>query len=347
MKISIVCPYDLGSPGGVQDQVTRLSGWLETLGHTATVIGPGTQGPPGAVLLGPTSIIKANAAATPISIDPRVGSRVRAAVEGSDVVHIHEPLMPAVSLAAARIAELPTVGTFHADPPQWARRGYTMLSPLVRRVLSVVDVMTTVSPIAQSAVDSIVDPRVIPNGIDIAAYGNSDKIRGRVVFLGRDDPRKGLDVLLEAWPVVHAADSGASLRILGADRDDTIEGVEFLGRVDDEQKFAELGSAEIFVAPNLRGESFGIIVAEGMASRCAVVASGIPAFLHVLRNSGEIVAPGDQGGLASRLIALLADPERIRDASRRARVAVERFDGIGVAEAYVEAYSDAIAAHRA
>ncbi len=347
MNVSIVCPYDLGVPGGVQDQVIRLSGWLESLGHTATVIGPGTHGPPGAVLLGATSVIKANAAATPISIDPRVRSRIREAAKGSDVVHIHEPLMPAVSLAAARIADLPTVGTFHADPPRWARRGYAALSPLVKRVLSTVDVVTTVSPIAGSAVATIVEPRVIPNGIDVEAYGNSEKTRGRVAFLGRDDPRKGLDVLLDAWPIIRAAHPEATLHVLGSDRATTIEGVTFLGRVGETEKYAGLGAAEVFVAPNLGGESFGIIVAEGMASRCAVVASGIPAFLHVLGDSGEIVAPGDPEGLALRVVALLGDPGRLREASLRARARVQGFDGLGVAEDYVGAYTDAIAAHQA
>ncbi|GMR02592.1 MAG: glycosyltransferase family 4 protein [Acidimicrobiia bacterium] len=346
MKVALVCPYDLGKPGGVQDQVIRLAGWLEARGHPATIIGPGTQGPQGAVLVGSTSVITANAAATPIAIDPRVRSRIFSAVEGADVVHIHEPLMPVVSLAAVRIGGLPTVGTFHADPPRWVRKGYTTLSPFLRRVLRKLDVVTTVSPVANSAIEPVVAARVIPNGIDVPSYGRADKVAGRVVFLGRDDPRKGLDVLLEAWPGVREAVGGASLRVLGARRDRPVEGVDFLGRVSDDDKYAELAEAEVFVAPNLRGESFGIVVAEGMASGCAVVASGIPAFIQVLGDAAEIVAPGDVGALADRVSALLGDPERLRTLSERARRRVQRFDGALVTDAYIEAYNDAIIAHQ-
>jgi len=346
VKVALVCPYDLGKPGGVQDQVVRLAGWLEARGHPATIIGPGTQGPRGAVLVGSTSVVPANAASTPIAIDPRVRSRILSAVEGADVVHIHEPLMPVVSLAAARIGDLPTVGTFHADPPQWVRKGYAALSPVVRRILQKLDVVTTVSPVARSAIEPVVAARVIPNGIDVPAYGRADKVAGRVVFLGRDDPRKGLNVLLEAWPAIREAVSGASLRVLGAHRDRPVEGVDFLGRVSEDDKYAELAVAEIFVAPNLRSESFGIIVAEGMASGCAVVASGIPAFVQVLGDAGEIVAPGDVETLSQRVSALLRDPERKRMLSERARDRVQRFDGRRVTDAYIEAYDDAIATHQ-
>jgi phosphatidylinositol alpha-mannosyltransferase len=346
VRIALVCPYDLGAPGGVQDQVAKLSIWLGDLGHETVVIGPGAEGPPGAVLVGSVKVVRANAAATPISLDPKASSRIRDAVEGCDVVHIHEPLMPLVSLSASRISDRPTVGTFHADPPSWARTGYSALAPVLRQVLAKIDVITTVSPVSRSAIQPFADARVIPNGIDTSAYGGREKVPGRVVFLGRDDPRKGLDVLLAAWPEVFGANSLATLHILGAERAAAPAGVSFLGRVSEEAKHAELAAAEVFVAPNLGGESFGIIVAEGMASLCAVVASGIPAFLHVLGGTGAIIDPGDIDGLSTNVIDLLKDDTKRNHLAVAAAARAQRFDGTHVAGHYVAAYEDAITKHR-
>lgn len=345
MKIALVCPYDLGANGGVQDQVIRLSHWLSNLGHKTVIIGPGDDGPPGAVLVGSVKVIKANAASTPITLSPRASSRLKEAVEAVDVVHIHEPLMPMVSIAASRLADKPTVGTFHADPPAWARRGYSALSPLVRRVLSNLDVVTTVSPVSRSAIEPFAHARIIPNGIDTAPYAPTAKTAGRVVFLGRDDARKGLDVLLEAWPAVRLGAPTATLHVMGAERDDPPDGVTYLGRVDENTKHAELATSEIFVAPNLGGESFGIIVAEGMASGNAVVASGIPAFLHVLGGAGTIVAPGDSDGFARAIITLLDDSSMRAQLGQKAIERVQRFDGQHVADLYLGAYEDAIGKH--
>ena len=346
MKIALVCPYDLGAHGGVQDQVIRLAGWLEGLGHESVIVGPGTTGPQGAVLVGSVRVIKANAASTPITLSPKAVARLKRAVEDVDVIHIHEPLMPMVSVTASRIADTPTVGTFHADPPRWARKGYSALSPLVARVLSNLDVVTTVSPVSRSAIEPFVKARMIPNGIDTAMYTPGIKTAGRVVFLGRDDARKGLDVLLTAWPSIYDAIPTSTLRVMGAEREDPPEGVRYLGRVDEDTKVAELASSEIFVAPNLGGESFGIVVAEGMAAGCAVVASGIPAFLHVLGDAGVIVATGDSHGRARASTDLLGDSAMRSDLGARAIERVSRFDGLNVARAYVAAYGDAMEKQR-
>ena len=138
MNIAMVSPYDLGRFGGVQDQCFKLSSWLTEAGHTTTVIGPGV-GPEGTVSVGPVTVVPANGAATPISLDRKVGVRLREAVAGADVVHIHEPLMPAVSLAALRIPDIPKVGTFHADASRAVRGAYRTGRPLVRRLLEPLD----------------------------------------------------------------------------------------------------------------------------------------------------------------------------------------------------------------
>jgi phosphatidylinositol alpha-mannosyltransferase len=346
MKVALVSPYDLGLPGGVQDQVVQLSRWLTDLGHQSIVVGPGDDGPEGAILLGSTRGIRANRASTPIALNPAVSRRLKEAVDDADVVHIHEPLMPFVSAAATTIATHPTVGTFHADPPAWARFGYRVGAPLWTRLIDRIDVVTTVSHVSGSAVEPFVDARVIPNGIDIASYGGAEKLPNRVVFLGRDDERKGLQVLIDAWPSVLESAPGAELVVMGASRDDHTTGVTYLGRVDGRAKRAELATAEIFCAPNLGGESFGIVVAEGMASACAVVASSLPAFVDVLGEAGVLTPPGDVVRLAEAIVSLLTDAQFMRERQRSALAAVERFDGISVARQYVKAYEDAISRHR-
>ncbi len=346
MKVAIVSPYDLGLPGGVQDQVVRLSHWLEDLGHESTVIGPGVEGPDGAILLGQTRAIRANRASTPIGLDPRISKRVKEAIHSADVVHIHEPLMPIVSTSATTISTHPTVGTFHADPPNWARFGYRVGSPIWKKAIKRLDVVTTVSKVSGSAIAPFARARVIPNGIDVADYNGIVKSPHRVAFLGRDDERKGLQVLLDAWPSVIEALPEAELRVIGAARDDEIAGVTFLGRIDEDEKRTELGRAEIFCAPNLGGESFGIVVAEGMASGCAVVASGIPAFVGVLGDSGVFVPPGDAYGIADAITLLLTDRQLLAEKQQAAQASVVAFDGLSVARMYVTAYEDAIAHHR-
>lgn len=341
MRVAVVCPYDLGRAGGVQDQATRLVGWLGGAGHDATLFGPGLDGPDGAVLLGASTTIPVNRSKAPVKLDPRLTRRMGEVLPGYDVVHVHEPLVPMVSVAAATVKGPAKVGTFHADPSPLVRGLYRYGAPAVRGMLRGIDVITAVSPVAGSALDGVVDYRVIPNGIDVAAYGTGPKHDQRVTFLGRDDPRKGLSVLLDAWPLVRAALPEASLHVLGAERPD-VAGVRFLGRVSEEEKRAELGAATVHVAPNLGGESFGIIVLEAMAAAGAVVASAIPAFAHVAGDAAVLFPPGDSGALAAAVIELLDDPARAAALGERARARSALFDGPNVAAQYINAYEDSL-----
>lgn len=344
MRIGLVSPYDLGRPGGVQDQVIRIARWLRDEGHDAVVVGPGVEGPDGAILLGPTRSVSANQATAPVRLDPRVGRQLAAALTDVDVIHVHEPLVPAVSPAALRVDGPAKVATFHADPSRWVRRLYRYGRIGVRLAVRRAAVITSVSPVAGSSIDGVVDYRIIPNGIDVDAYTPGPKIEGRVAFLGRDDARKGLPVLLEAWGRVRAAVPSATLAVLGAHRDEEIPGVEFHGRVGDQAKHVELAAATVFCAPNLGGESFGIIVAEAMAAGCAIVASSIPAFEHVAGPTARFAPPGDAGSLAKVLIDLLEDPMSIENLAAASVERVRRFDGPAVTAAYLAAYEDALAA---
>ena len=345
MRVALVCPYALDAPGGVQDQVFRLSGWLGDLGHETTIIGPAFEPVEGATVVGVPTVVRANDSTAPVALDPRIASEVREAVAGIDVVHIHEPLVPVVSLTATRVADQPTVGTFHADASKGVRRTLKVAAPVTRAVTSRLDVKTAVSAVARRSVERLKDVRIIPNGIDIDDYHPGEKRSNSVVFLGRDDPRKGLDVLLDAWPGIRSSAPYATLDVLGARRDVEIEGVRFHGRVDDRTKQEVLSRSAVYVAPNLGGESFGIVLAEAMASGCAVVASAIPAFVKVLGDAGALVPVGDARALASAVATLLADGTRRSALGAAAVSRVHAYDGHVVAGQYAQAYEDAIEMH--
>ena len=341
MKVAIVCPYDLGRFGGVQDQALSLAAWLRDAGHEALVVGPG-DGPVGTVSVGRSVPVPANGSVAPVSLRPRQLKRLAAATEDADVVHIHEPLMPTVSLAATRLPGIPKVGTFHADPSPTLRRLYRSAGPIARRVVDRLDVITAVSPVAASVVEGLAPVLLVPNGIDVGVYQPSPGRAGRVAFLGRDDPRKGLDVLLAAWPRVRAAVPAAELFVAAGDRREEVAGVRFV-TVPEGEKRAYLEAAAIYCAPNLGGESFGIVVVEGMAAGCAVVASALPAFAHVLGEAGVLTKPGDADGLAGALIQVLDDATLRRELQDRATQRVARFDRAAVLDGYLAAYQAALA----
>jgi phosphatidylinositol alpha-mannosyltransferase len=344
VKVALVCPYDLGRFGGVQDQVIKIAAWLGDAGHDPVIVGPGSSGPDGAVLVGPAKVLRANGSDVPLALSPEVMGRVAAAVSDADVVHVHEPLMPMVSIAAMLRAVSPIVATFHAAPSVLAQRAYRIGKRNVAKVMRRAGVVTAVSPVAARAVGDVAGVRIIPNGLDINLFPGVEPNPDRVVFIGRDEPRKGLAVLLDAWGEVHAGRSDAELVVIGSDtRSGVPPGVRFLGRVDEEQKRLVLAGAGIACMPNLGGESFGIVVVEAMAARCAVVASAIPGFVHVAGDAALLVKPGESAGVAWALRRLLGDAALAERLRAVARVRAEQFDRTAVLDQYLAAYVDAVA----
>jgi phosphatidylinositol alpha-mannosyltransferase len=184
---------------------------------------------------------------------------------------------------------------------------------------------------------------IVPNALDVASYRlEVGRIARRIAFLGRDDPRKGLDVLLEAWPQIRRRVADAELVVMGASRDKPIDGVSFRGWVSEGEKRRLLATSAVYVAPHLGGESFGIVIAEAMAAGCAVVATDLPAFREVMRNTGVVVAPGDVAGLTAAVAGVLDDPDRVAELGERARAAVARFDWSSVLDQYLAVYRRAI-----
>lgn len=340
MKIAVVCPYDLGLPGGVQQVAIELVDRLIALDHDAWLVGPGDR--VGARGVGSTVRIRANASVAPIALGPSVASAVRRAIAGADVVHIHEPLMPAVSTAALK-SSLPKVLTFHADAPAWVERVYRRLPAKTTRRIGA-SVVTAVSPVAAAALPtSFGQIEIIPNGIEAGAFDRPGRLPNRVTFLGRDEPRKGLGLLLDAWPGIRARIPDAELVVMGAVRSDAPDGVRFMGRVDEETKRAVLASSTVHVAPNTGGESFGIVVAEAMAAGAAVVASDIPAFGAVIGGTGVQVPVGDRVGLSDAVAGLLENPERASRIGRSGQERARQYDWTVVVDRYTQAYRRALA----
>ncbi len=339
MEVGVVCPYDLGRPGGVQQQTRELVGVLEGLGHRPRLVAAGEA-------VGRTVTVPANRSQAPVTVDPRAWRRVVSALEGVDVVHVHEPFVPLVGWAALATGR-PTVLTFHARPARWTRALYRAAAPFLRR-LSDRHLLTAVSPVAAAALPaSWGRVELVPNGLHVASY-RLDVPRDplRVVFVGRDEPRKGLDVILAAWPEILRRLPGAHLHVVGARRPEAPPGVEYLGTVDEGTKRRELAQGSVFVAPNLGGESFGVVVAEAMAAGCAPVVSDLEAFRWVTGGGAILTPVGDVSRVASAVVDLLSDPgERARIAAA-ARRRVEDFDWSVVGRAYDDVYRRAVAGWR-
>ncbi|MGH9168647.1 MAG: glycosyltransferase family 4 protein, partial [Acidimicrobiia bacterium] len=324
MRIAVVCPYGLDRPGGVQRQAVELARRLTSAGHQAWVVAPGREGPAEAILVGSAVGVPFNRSVAPISLDPRAAGRVLREAAQADVVHIHEPLVPVVSLAALAGGTPPKVATFHAPLGRAAWLAYRAAGPLAGRVA----VATAVSEVAAQAPRSWgLEPRLVPNGVDTKSFALEEgRHPRRVVFLGRDEPRKGLDVLLQAWGQVRGRLPDAELRVLGARRaGPPPEGVRYLGRVGEDAKRRELARAAVLAAPNLGAESFGLILVEAMAAGCGVVASALPGFREVVGRAGLLVPPGDPATLATTLVRLLGDSSEVQDLGARARLRARHF----------------------
>lgn len=328
MQILQVCPYALDVPGGVQAQARGLAQHFEQRGHHVRLIGPAHGA-------GRVVRVAANGSVAPIAVTPGAFRKVTAAAKGADIVHVHEPLMPVVGWGGLA-QSAPKVLTFHADPSKAIRALYRGGRGLIRRRLRAAAVVA-VSEVAASAVRNLgFEPNIIPNGVDVGHQpGPGDT--SQVVFVGRDDRRKGLDVLLAAWRQVKVKHPEARLVVVGTDRSPS-PGVEYLGRLDAATKLATLEAAGTLCAPNLGGESFGIVVAEGMAAGCAIVASDLPAFRAVAGPEAVFVEPGDPAALAAALDELLADPDRVGTLGAAARRAAQRFDWGAVTDAYEDLY---------
>ncbi|WP_073376209.1 glycosyltransferase family 4 protein [Nocardiopsis flavescens] len=362
MRIGLVCPYSWDVPGGVQQHVGDLADALIARGHEVSVLAPVGDGtadlPDHLVPAGRPVPVPYNGSVARLSFGPRTAARVRRWIARGDfdVLHIHEPAAPSVSLLACWAAEGPLVGTFHTANPR--SRAMAAGSHALRSALEKVHARIAVSEAARRTLVEHVggDAVLIPNGVAVRRFAAAPPLPGfpggggSLGFLGRlDEPRKGLAVLLEAFALL--APHRPGLRLLVAGPGDPgpalaalpagLRGrVVLTGRLDDADKVRAYHSADLFCAPNLGGESFGIVLTEAMAAGAAILASDIPAFSAVLGGgaAGELFTTGDAADLARRAAALLDDPARRAALSRAARRAVLAYDWDTVAADIVHVY---------
>ena len=347
MRIGIVCPYAWDVPGGVQFHVRDLAEHLIRLGHEVSVLAPAeddTPVPPYVVPAGRAVPVPYNGSVARLNFGFLSASRVRRWLRegGFEVLHIHEPVTPSLSLLACWAATGPIVATFHTSNPR--SRAMIAAEPLVQPALEKISARIAVSEYARRTLVEHFggDAVVIPNGVDVGFFAGAEprpEWSGDTIgFVGRiNEPRKGLPTLLEAMPRIIARRPGVRLLVAGrGDEEEAVKGVpqqvrdriEFLGMVTDEQKAALLRSVDVYVAPNTGGESFGIILVEAMSAGAPVLASDLDAFRQVLDGgaAGELFPVGDASALARSAVRLLEDPAR-REALREAETRhVRRFD---------------------
>ena len=362
LRIGIACPYTWDVPGGVQAHVRDLAESLIRLGHTVSVLSPVDDPdeadlPPYVVPAGRAVPVPYNGSVARLVFGPLSLARTRRWVRegGFDVLHVHEPTVPSVSMLACFAASGPIVATFHtATARSRALQVFgTALQPALEKVIGRI----AVSPAARRVVVEHLggDAVLIPNGVDVARFEGAKPLPDRpsgptVVFLGRiDEQRKGLAVLLEALPELVRLVPDVRLLVAGpGDADDVREAVprslrsrvELLGLVSEADKPRVFASGTVYCAPNTHGESFGIVLVEAMAAGTPVVASDLEAFRRVLQDgrAGVLVPVRDAGALAAALGALLQDERRREELVAAGRRAVSAYDWSTVTQQVVEVY---------
>jgi phosphatidylinositol alpha-mannosyltransferase len=354
VRIGLLCPYSLTLPGGVQMQVLGLARSLRKAGHDVRVLAPSDGPPPdtGVIPLGASVPTAANGSVAPLAPDPSAQLRTIRALrdEAFDVVHIHEPLAPGPCQTALLVKQAPLIGTFHAAGES---AGYKYLRPFLRRMVGRLDLRCAVSSEAAALATKYLGGEYIPvfNGIDVEAHAAADPWPSEgptIFFIGRHEPRKGLDVLLAA---MDALPSDVRLWV-GGDGPDTDElraahpdpRIEWLGRITDAEKHRRIRGADVFCAPALRGESFGVVLLEGMAGGTPVVASDIDGYRTVATHGldAELVAPGDARALAAAIADVLAGGPRIEAMVDAGRKRADTFSMAHLAARYLALYEQLV-----
>ena len=367
MKVGIVVPFSWSYWGGVVEHAENQVHTLRALGHDARLIigndppgrlthtlhpREGRHGPvPEFVIpVGRTVIVPANGSLSNICLSAQSMRRMRRAFERErfDVLHVHEPLAPMLSLYALVAKPCPIVTTSHSSGGRWYFWGRLFWGVLLDRI----DHRIAVSEQARAAAEPYVGGRfeVIPNGVALPGAPDPGGRHNQVVFIGRHEPRKGLAVLLRAWPRIRQR-TGATLRVIGADPLSvrfllrrlgvSDEGIAILGVVPSDTLVAELGRAKVLAAPAVGGESFGMVLTQAFAAATPVVASDIAGYREVAGpESGILVTPGDEEALADGVCELLEDePRRARLGARARAIAEERYSWDGIVRRHREIYA--------
>ena len=363
LKIGIVCPYSWDTPGGVQNHIRDLAEFLITAGHEVSVLAPALDEeklPDYVVNAGKPISIPYNGAVARILFGPVAFSRVRQWISQGDfdLLHLHEPAIPSISLLACWAADGPMVGTFHAAAKR--QKIIFAIGPILEPAIEKLSARIAVSEAARLTLTDHLDTDaiVIPNGIYASRYHDGvaqEKWQGNTIgFIGRfEEPRKGLSVLLEALPVIARFAPDVRVIVAGPGDPTVVEKVidpqlrhrfQFLGKISEQDKANFMSSVSIYVAPNTGGESFGIILAEALAGGACVVASDIPAFDDLLGHGefGALFQSEDPTDLAKVIIDLLRDDKKRFELAKAGRSRGQSFDWEIIAQQIFSVYEMSI-----
>ena len=325
----MVCPYSFDVPGGVQAHVVELAQVFIERGHEVSVLAPAGSGvrlPDFVVSAGPALAIPYNGSVSRVTFSPHAYRELRRWIDDGrfDVLHVHEPNAPSLSMLSLVVADGPIVTTFHTSTTKslFLSVFQGVLRPYHERIKGKIAVSELARRWQMESLGS--DAVEIPNGVNVPFFADATPLDGyprpgrTILFLGRyGEPRKGIDVLMRALPRIVDAFPDVTVLVVGGGNEAALrrragefaDRLVFLGLVDDATKARALRSADVYCAPNLGGESFGIVLVEAMAAGAAVIASDLNAFRRVLDNgrAGRLAEVGSADGLATAVIELLTD----------------------------------------
>ncbi|MBL7183605.1 MAG: glycosyltransferase family 4 protein [Anaerolineae bacterium] len=374
MRIALVSPYDYPYPGGVVKHIFYLDKEFRRLGHDVRIIAACSDEvgdvPPQVIKVSGSIVhIPAAGSVARITLSPRVYRRVKKILkqEQFDVIHLHEPMTPALPLAVLRHVPLSpqsvVVGTFHAYRES-AHPGYDYVKSIFEPFFGRLDGRIAVSEAVREYLTPYFpgDYRVIPNGIDLERFGDPalrplerfDDGKLNILFVGRLEKRKGFKYLLQAFAQVKKAVPEARLIVVGAyDKEDKepfvlyarqhrLRDVRFIGQVSEDDLPRYYRTCHVFCAPSTGFESFGIILLEAMAAGKPIVASDIDGYRGVLADGEEglLVQPEDKRRLADALIRLLQDPAMRERMGRQGQATATDYAWQKVAQQILDYYQE-------
>jgi len=360
VRVCLVSPYSLSVPGGVQGQVLGLARALREAGTEAWVVAPCDGPPPEPFVtsVGRSVQVPSNGSVSPIASSKAAASRTFEALRSfdPDVVHLHEPAVPGPTHAVLMGTSIPVVGTFHSasDEPHTALK--VLRKPAIR-LAERMAIRTAVSEDAKRTAEAALGGHywIVPNGVEVAHYAKAvpwPSDGPSILFVGRHEERKGLRFLLEAFRDLERPGTVLWVAGEGPETDELkawdVPGVEWLGRVSEEEKTRRLRAATVYCCPAVHGESFGLVLLEGLAAGTPLVASDIPGYGNVARAGVEalMVPPGDPAALGGALRRLLDDASLRRELVEAGRRRAAEFSMEHLAERYLPLYETAVALGR-
>ena len=359
LRIGLLCPYSLTTPGGVQGQVMGLARALRRMGHEVRVLGPCDGAPPDSFVtpIGESLPTVANGSIAPLAPDPSAALRTIRVLrdEQFDVLHIHEPLTPGASITALVMRTAPIVATFHAAGESLS---YKYLSTPLKGFASAIDHRVAVSKDAVLLAQRYLggEYQILPNGVELDRFDSSQRVikktgtRRSIFFCGRHEPRKGLEVLLQAHATLPEdvelwiASDGPETERLKRDWAGDPR-LLWLGRISDAEKARRLHEADIFCAPSLGGESFGVVLIEAMAAHTPIVASALDGYMNVATHEVDalLVDPNEPRHLEAALQRLLSDDDLCERLVQAGHHRSQQFSMVHLAESYLDIYRQIIA----